>query len=75
MVFHRVVLSWTIDKNNQLKFEMAVIYSQWMEKYTWYNTTICTNLNGQRFIDCFKIGLKDRYALMCDVYAYEKYHV
>ena len=46
--------------------------TQWIEKGTWYNTTICTKLNGQRSEDYFKTRYKYRYNLMCYVYAYDK---
>ena len=36
-------------------------------KTPWYNTTICTKLNGQIFEDYFKTGRKDGYELMCAV--------
>ena len=49
---------------------MDVIGSQWMDKGPWYNTTICTKLNGQIFKDYFKTGRKDRYEFMCAVDVY-----
>ena len=46
-----------------------------MGKNPWYNTTICTKLNGQIFEDYFKTGRKDRYYLMFSVDTYGKQHV
>ena len=43
-------------------------------KYPWYNTDICTKLNGQSFEDYFKTGQKDRCAFLCSVDTYDKYH-
>ena len=57
MVFHHVYLSWIIDKNGYIRYEMDVEDSQWTEKRPWYNTTI-------RFEDYFRTGCKDRYELI-----------
>ena len=54
---------------------MAVIGSQYMDKGPWYNTTICTKLNGQIFKDYLKTGRKDRYELICGDYEYGRQNV
>ena len=75
IVFHHVGISETIEKNNDLIFEMAVMGRQWMDKSPWYNTNICTEWNGQILGDNFWTGRKDRYEFMCRFDLYEKYHV
>ena len=67
MVFLSVGLSWIIENNKHINFEMGVQDSQCMDKGTWYNTIICTKLNGKIFENYFKIGRKYRYELMCSV--------
>ena len=60
-------------KNNKYyKFEMNLEDTQWTEKGTWYNTTICAKLKGKIFKDYLKIRQKYRYNLMCYVDAYNK---
>ena len=44
-------------------------------KIPWYNTTICTKLNGQIFKDYLRTGLKERYDLMCYIDAYDKENI
>ena len=53
--------------NKHYKFEIDSEDTQWTDKGPCYNTTICTELNGQIFKDTFKIGHKDRYDFMCYV--------
>ena len=74
MVFNHVGLSWIIDNNIHLKFDMEVQGRKCMEKVPWYNTTTCSQLNGHSFEDFFKTLCKDRYELMYYVYAYGKEH-
>ena len=46
-----------------------------MEKCPWYNTTIFSKRNGQRFKDYLITARKDRYEFMCYVYEYVKERV
>ena len=46
-----------------------------MDNGSWYNTTIFSQLNGQKFEDYLKTGQKDRYELMCAVDVYGKEHI
>ena len=45
------------------------------KKNSWYNTIICTKLNGKIFKYSSKTGRKDSYELMYDVDLYDKDHV
>ena len=49
--------------------------TQWKDKGTSCNITICTKLNAQNFEEYFKTGQKERYYLICSVDAYYKYNV
>ena len=51
---------------------MDAYNTKYMDKVPWYNTTICTKLNGQNSEDYLKTGRKDRYYLMCSIDAYGK---
>ena len=44
---------------------------QWTDKFPWYNTTICTILNGKIFKEYLKTGCKDRYKLICAIDEYD----
>ena len=70
MLFQNVVLSWIIENNKHIKFEMNVEDSQFMDKVSWYNTNICKKLNGQSFEDYFRTIPKDRYEFICSVGEY-----
>ena len=48
MVFQHVGLSWIIENNMQLKFDMEVKRRQYMEKVPWYNTKIVSQLFQNR---------------------------
>ena len=54
---------------------MDIQDSQFIEKYPWFNTIICTKLHVQSFKYYFKTVRKERYELMCYVDMYEKEHV
>ena len=70
IVSQHVGLSCINKKNKHLEFEMDIIFSQWMDKGSCYNTTIFTKLNVQSFKYYLKKGCKDRYELMCAIYLY-----
>ena len=46
-----------------------------MDNGSWYNKTICSQLNGPNFEYYFKKGQKYRYELVCDFDAYNKQHI
>ena len=61
VVIQYVGLSWIVKKNKHLDFDIEVHCHQYMDNGSWYNTTICSQLNGQKFEDYFKTGQKYRY--------------
>ena len=74
-MFQHVGLLWIIKNNIQLKFEIDVQVNQCLDKGPWYNTTICTTLNGQIFECYLKTVSRDRYYFMCGVDKYDKERV
>ena len=50
-VFQNIGLLWIIENNKHYKFEMDLEDTRWTDKGPWYNTTICTKLNGLIFED------------------------
>ena len=70
-----VGLSCIIYNNKHLKFKIDVQSRQQTDRGKWYNTTIFSQLNGQRFKYFLKTGRKHRYGFMCSVDAYITYHV
>ena len=74
-VFQNVGLLWIIDKNKHYSLEIDLEDTKCTDRSHWYNTTICTKLNGQTFGYYLKTVQKDRYDLMCSVDAHYKEHV
>ena len=52
-----------MDENN---------HQDWLNKGTWYNTSIRLKLNGSMFEDFITHAITDRYNLMCYLVAYDK---
>ena len=63
-------MSWIISSKNEIKCEIDKSNHQdWLNKYSWYNTSICFKLNGSMFEDYARTG---RYNLMCSLVAHDK---
>ena len=73
MIQH-VSLSWIINTNNHVKFDIDHYYAKWTKHGKLYNTTVCSQLSGNKFEYYFTTGRKYRYELLSDVDAYEKMH-
>ena len=69
-MLQHVGLSWIIDNNNHLKFDIDQHCAKWMKNSQWNNTTVLFQLSGQKIEDFFKTGYKDRYELLCSVDTY-----
>ena len=66
-------MSWIIGSNKEMKYEMDKNNHQdWLNKGTYYNTSICSKLHGNRFEDFIKQARKDKYDLMCSLVAHDK---
>ena len=46
-------------------------HQYWLNKGSWYNTSICLKLHGSRFEDFITQKRTDRYNLMCSLVAYD----
>ena len=47
-VLQHVGLSWIIDSNQQLEYDMDQNNLDWSKNVSWYNTSICAKLHDQR---------------------------
>ena len=66
-------MSWIISSNEEMKYEMDKNNHQdWLNKGSWYNTSICLKLHGSIFEYFIKHARTDRYNLMCYLVAHEK---
>ena len=72
VVLEHVGLSWIIDKNKHLNFDIGIQLRQWTYKSPRYNTTIFLQLNGQSFKDFLKTECKYRNKFMFDIDSYNK---
>ena len=73
-MLHRVGLSLIIDTNKHLGFDIGHNCNKWTQNGPLYNKTICSQSSGHNFEDYFTTGRKERYELLCDVYAYKIFH-
>ena len=66
-------MSWIIISNYEMKYEIDESYHQdWLNKCLWYNTDICSRLNGSLF-GYFKTYARTyRYNIMCYLVAHDK---
>ena len=71
-VLHHVALSWIFESNQQLEYDIDKHNPNWFTNGTWYNTYICTKLNGTVFEKYIRNARTDRYNLMCYIDAHEK---
>ena len=56
-----------------MKYEIEKIKHQdWLIKFPWYNTDICSRLHGNIFEDFITHARTDRYNLMCSLVANDK---
>ena len=63
-VLHHVVLSCIISSNNKTKYKTEDKNPDWLNKYLWYNTAICSKLHGIVFEHFIRNNRTDRQNLM-----------
>ena len=56
-------MKYEMDKNN---------HPDWLNKFPWYNTAICSRLHGSLFEDFITHARTDRYNIMCSLVAHNK---
>ena len=71
-VLHHVFISWIIDKNEQLEYDIGKYNPDLITNIPWYNTYSCTKLRGTVFDKYIRNERTDRYKLMSYIIAHEK---
>ena len=72
-ILHNVGISWIIFSNEEMKYEIDKSnHPDWLNKGTWYNIDICSELYGKLFEDCISHKRTYRYYLMCSIVAHKK---
>ena len=73
VIMHHVGMSWIICSNEEMKYEIDEINNQdWLNKYPWYNTAICSSLHESLFGDFITHARTNRYKIMCSLVAHDK---
>ena len=72
MVLQHVGLSWIIQQNQKLNSGFQDYCSSWIISGQWYNTAICSQLNGLLYKDNVTTFICDKYNLMCSTEAHER---
>ena len=71
-VLHHVVMSWIIETNQHMEYDMEKHNSNWMTSGPWYNTSICKKLHGKLFEEFILNAKTERYNSMCSIGTHEK---
>ena len=72
-ILHYVGMLWIISSNKEMKYEIDKNNHQyWLNKGTWYSTSIYLKLHGSIFEDFITHARTDRYNLMCYLVAHDK---
>ena len=71
-VLHHVGMSWIIETNQQLKYDIGKHNPDQITGGTWYNTYICKKIHGTVFENYIQDARTNKYKLMCSIYAHEK---
>ena len=70
-VLHHVGFSWIIESNQLLEHDIDKYNPDWLPNGPWYNTCICTELNGRVFEKYTRNAITDRYNIMCSIYEHK----
>ena len=73
-LLHHVGMSWIIEINEKLKYD---IYKHNKDRITgghWYNKYACKKLYGTVIVGFIRNTITDRYDIMCYIDAHEKEH-
>ena len=71
-VLHHVGISWIIETNKYLEYDMDKHNSDWIAGGPWYNTFICKKLHGKVFEEFIINAITEKYNLMYLIDAHEK---
>ena len=72
IVLRHVGMSWIIETNKHLEYNMEKKDSDWIIGGPSYNTFICKNLYRKVFEEFIMNAITDRYNIMCFIDAHEK---
>ena len=65
-MLHHVGMSWMISSNQEMEYETnETDHQDYLNKGSWYNTSISSKLHGSRFEDFITQEIIDRYNFMC----------
>ena len=72
-IWHNVGMLWIISTKKEMKYEINKNNHQyWLNKGSWYNTSICLKLHESMFEDFITHAKTDKNNLMCSLVAHDK---
>ena len=71
-VLQHVGMSWIVEANKHLEYDMEKHNSYWITGSPWHNTFICKKLHGKVFEAFIRNARTDRYNLVCSIDAHEE---
>ena len=74
-MLQHVGMIWIIENNEDLKYDMDILNSDWLTGVPWYNTSICNKLHDTLFDGFIINSINDRYNIMCYIDSYEIDHL
>ena len=73
-MLQHVGMLWVIGNNEELKYDMDILNSDWLTGGPWYKKSICNKLHGKLFEGFIRNTRTDRYNIMCSIDTRERYH-
>ena len=73
-MLHHVGMIWIIENQEELKYDMDILNSDWLLGRPRYNTSICKKLLGKLFEGFIIDTRNDMNNIMCSIDAYEREH-
>ena len=72
-IFYHVGMSWIMCSNKEMLYEVGDSnHPDWFNKSPWYNTNICSKMNGKVFEDFITHTRTERYHIMCSIVLHDK---
>ena len=71
-VLHHVVMSWIIETNQQLEYDIDKHNPDCITDGPWYNRYICTKLHGTVLEIYIRNSITNRYNILCYIDAHDK---
>ena len=72
-MLHHVNMSWMIETNQKLKYDIEKHNLDWIAGGPWYSIYICKKLDGKVFGNYIRNARTDRYNHMYSIDTHEKY--